>query len=208
MTEEIVNALGGYFETLYNLNRDLITLCGVDVIDNSGQYEVIVKNVIQAVPRLVPYVYNKDVEKYVILPHDGLLEFVDHITFLKDDYESILENHYDFLKNVKIIRNKFEHKMHGARLMGGSSGGLSSFDMTYLIGDREITLTATEIIRFTKDINTLFYKIQKLVNVFAYENGKAGYRYYRRLTRYNFCDFNKILDSEILKIVGKSLFPF
>lgn len=39
MTVEISNALFGYFEALYDLNRNLIMLCGVDVIDNEGQYE-------------------------------------------------------------------------------------------------------------------------------------------------------------------------
>ena len=58
MTSEITNALFGYFETLYDLNRNLITLCGVDVIDNSGQYERYIADIIQAIPRLVPYVYD------------------------------------------------------------------------------------------------------------------------------------------------------
>ncbi len=34
MTVETANALGGYFQALYDLNHDLITLCGMDVIDN------------------------------------------------------------------------------------------------------------------------------------------------------------------------------
>ena len=60
MTVETANALGGYFQALYDLNHDLITLCGMDIIDNSGQYEKYIKNVIQAVPRLVPYDYDKE----------------------------------------------------------------------------------------------------------------------------------------------------
>ena len=74
--------------------------------------------------------------------------------------------------------------------------------------DQKIELTASEIIRFTKDINCTFSRIQKLIDTFAYENGKSDHPYYRRLIRYDFCDFNKILDSDILPIVGKSLFPF
>ncbi len=209
MNKEIANALGGYFETLYDLNRDLITLCGLDIIDNAGQYEVFVKNVIQAVPRLVPYAYKKSDQKYIIVPHDGLLEFSEHISFLKDDYESILRHHYAFLENVKTIRNKFEHKMHGVQLVAsGSVEGSVSFDMTYLTGDQKITLTAAEFIRFTKDINCLFSKIQKLIGAFAYENGKSDHRYYRRLIRYDFCDFNRIYESDILEIIGKAFFPF
>ena len=33
MTTKAANALYRYFETLYNLNQSLITLCGIDVID-------------------------------------------------------------------------------------------------------------------------------------------------------------------------------
>ena len=33
MTVETTNELNGYFQTLYDLNRNLITLCGMDVID-------------------------------------------------------------------------------------------------------------------------------------------------------------------------------
>lgn len=47
MTIQTVNALSGYFQTLYDLNHDLITLCGMDVIDNSGQYEKYIKKLIQ-----------------------------------------------------------------------------------------------------------------------------------------------------------------
>ena len=178
-------------------------------MDNTGHYEKYIKNVIQAVPRLVPYDYDKKNQIYKINRRDELLEFLDQIPFLLDDYESILQRHGEFLSKVKNIRNKFEHKMHGARLVaGGSVGGSVAFDMTYEVGVQKIELTAGEIIRFTKDINCTFSKIQKLIDAFAYENKKSNHPYYRRLIRYDFCDFNIIYDSDILGIVGKSLFPF
>lgn len=209
MTPKSTNALSGYFETLYNLNRDLITLCGLDVIDNSGQYEVYIKNVLQAVPRLVPYVYDKGNEKYVIDSRNGLLEFSDQLPFLKDRYETILQNHLCFLTKVKKIRNKYEHKMHGARLVaGGSISGRATFDMTYEVGEQKIDLTADEFIRFTKDINVLFSDIQKEVDRYAFESNKSDYLYYRRLLRYDFCDFNKLFESPVLHLFGKALFPF
>ena len=171
MTVETANALGGYFQALYDLNHDLITLCGMDIIDNSGQYEKYIKNVIQAVPRLVPYDYDVKNQNYRINRRDGLLEFSDQLPFLLEDYEMILQRHGEFLSKVKIIRNKFEHKMHGARLVaGGSVSGSVAFDMTYEVGDQKIELTASEIIRFTKDINCTFSRIQKLIDTFAYEN--------------------------------------
>jgi len=209
MTVEIANALCGYFETLYELNRDLIKLCGLSVIDNSGQYEKHIKNVIHAIPRLVPYDYDNKKEKYRINHRDGLLEFSDRLPFLQEAYENILQCHIDFLSDVKTIRNKFEHKMHGAKLVGGiSSESLVSFDLAYEVDNQRITLSSGAIIRFVKDLNSLFAKIQKWVDSFAYENGKTDYPYYRRLIRYDFCDFNKIYESDVLGFVGKALFPF
>ena len=209
MTQEIANALIGYFETLYYMNRDLITLCGLDVMDNSGQYESIIKNVIQAVPRLVPYVFSKTEQKYSIDLHDGLLEYSDNLPFLKEEYEEILRHHISVLSDIKIIRNKLEHKMHGVKLVaGGSISNTVDFDMTYMVEEKEITLTAGDIIRLTKDINCIFATVQKAVNVYAIEKRKSDHLYYRRLLRYDFEDFNRIYDSDILGIVGKSLFPF
>lgn len=208
MTTELANALCGYFETLYDLNRHLITLCGVDVIDNYGQYEKYIADIIQEIPRLVPYSFNKKKDIYVIVKRDGLLEFSSDLPFLSADYENLLEKNYDFLSKAKTIRNKFEHKIHGARLMAAGSGSGILFDMTYKLRNGEITLSAGEIIMFTKQINELFSKIQKEVEQFVYERGEAAHPYFRRLIRYNFCDFNKIYDSPVLKLVGKALFPF
>lgn len=208
MTSEITNALFGYFEALYDLNRNLITLCGVDVIDNSGQYERYIADIIQAIPRLVPYVYDRENETYKITRSDGLLEFSAEMPFLKAGYESILKQNYEFLKNVKTIRNKFEHKMHGARLMSAGSGTLILFDMTYMLSNEMITLQSGEIIRFVKQLNELFSTIQREVEAFYTEQGRADSMYCRRLIRYDFCDFNRIYESPLLKSFGKALFPF
>ncbi len=209
MNVKTANALIGYFETLYDLNRDLIALCGADVIANAGQYEKHIKDVIQAVPRLVPYVYNKSEQRYIIDDHDGLLEFSDDLPFLKDDYEKLLRQHLEFLSDIKRIRNKFEHKMHGVRkIAGASSGMVVDFNVTYEIGNNWITIMSSELISFTKDINCIFAKIQELVDSFAQERGVSDYAYYRRLIRYNFRDFNRIYDSDVLAYVGKALFPF
>ena len=207
MTVQIANALGGYFETLYVLNQNLITLCGLDVIDNSGQYEKLVQDVIQAIPRLIPYRRDNGVLR--IDERDGLLEYSDQIEFLKADYEGILQLNYGFLLKAKDVRNKFEHKMHGVRLIaGGSVGGAVSFDMTYAIGDQQITITSGELITLAKSLNTLFAKLQVLVDQFAYEQGKSDHPYYRRLLRYTFTDFNKVYESSVLSIIGKAMFPF
>lgn len=208
MNSEISNALFGYFQTLYDLNRNLITLCGVDVIDNSGQYEKYIADIIQDIPRLVPYVYDRENETYKITESDGLLEFSTEMPLLKAGYESILKQNYGFLKKVKTVRNKFEHKMHGARLMSAGSGSLILFDMTYMLSNEMITIQAGEIIRFVKQLNELFSTIQHQVEEFFTEQNRADSLYCRRLIRYDFCDFNMIYESQLLKQFGKTMFPF
>lgn len=190
------------------MNRDLITLCGADAIDNYGQYEIPAKNVIQAIPKLVPYGQQGNVLK--IYSHDGLLEFSDQLPFLNDDYQSLLKQHYDFLEDVKTIRNKYEHKMHGVKLVRSESSKYTvSFELTYSTKDKNIELRATQFISFAKDLNSLFSKIQKQVGHYAYKNRDSINRaYFDRLTRYDFGNFNRIYDSDVLGIVGMFLFPF
>ena len=222
MTANVTNALYGYFETLYDLNRNIIMLCGLDVIDNAGQYEKRLQEVIQDIPRLIPYKKKKGSEEYVIDKHDGLLEFNAQIPLLDVEYENILKKHCSILVNIKKVRNKFEHKMHAARLTASGSGSISLFEVTYTINGEEFassdnesisspdefTLTASELIDLLKDLNQLFAKIQNLVKDFTYENNTATYAYYRRMTRYDFCNFNKIYESNVLRHLGAALFPF
>lgn len=86
MTIQIANALYRYFEALYELNQNILVLCGVDVLDNYEQYEKQVESVIQLIPRLVPYAQDKNTRGYKIISRDGLLEFSNEIPFLNMDY--------------------------------------------------------------------------------------------------------------------------
>ena len=208
MTIEAANALFRYFEALYDLNRNLITLCGVDVLDNAGHYEKYIESVIHAVPQLLPYTFNKSTRIYEIDTNDGLLEFSDELTFLECSYKSILQKHYSLLAKIKKIRNRFEHRMHGANVVASGSGSISLFDVIYEIDDQDFDLNASEIIALVKDINGIFSKIQKETNAFVYKQKEEWHPYYRRLVRYDFSDFNKIYENDLLRTFGKALLPF
>ncbi len=56
--------------------------------------------------------------------------------------------------------------------------------------------------------NVLFSDTQKEVDRYAFESNKSDYPYFRRLLRYDFCDFNKLYESPVLHLFGKALFPF
>ena len=208
MTITAANALFRYFETLYNLNQNLIALCGTDVFDHKGEQERRIDEVVMAVPRLVPYGFNKKTGAYEIEKADGLMKFSDDIPFLSADYESILQKHKDFLEKAKKVRNKLEHEMHGARIVASSSGTTSLFSITYEVAENEIELCAAELIAFAKDLNILFSKIQELMMQFAREHKCGDHPYYWRLIRYDYADFNKIFESKLLHIFGKALLPF
>ena len=133
MTVTAVNALYRYFQALYNVNQHLIILCGVDVLDNEGQYQEHVEEVVLLIPRLVPYVLNKKTEKYQIRKGDGLLEFSGEIPLLEERYCAILKKHKKVLSSIKAIRNKLEHSMHAAKVIASGSGTSCLFEITYEI---------------------------------------------------------------------------
>ena len=208
MTVEIANALFGYLETLYNLNQKLVKLCGIDVIDDfeSGEKEIL--DIIQDVPRIIPYSFNKKTQTLILKDRDGLLEYKDNISYLKEDYEKILSDNYEFLDKIRKIRNKYEHKMHGVKHKSSGSGSFSLFDYTFMVGDESMEITAGSFIKLIKSVNNLFSKIVLDISKYSYENKKEDYLYYRRITRFDFKNFNKIYDNDILKIVGKIMKKF
>lgn len=208
MTIEIANALFGYLETLYNLNQKLVKLCGIDVIDDFESGEKDILDMIQDIPRIIPYSFNTDTLKLEFKQRDGLLEYQDSILYLKDNYEQILLENYDFLDKIRKIRNKYEHKMHGVKYKSSGSGSLSLFDYIFMVENKSIEITAGSFIKLLKSVNCLFSKIVDDISKFAYQNQKEDYVYYRRITRFDFTDFNKIYDNEILRIVGKIMKKF
>ena len=208
MNNKAANALYRYFETLYSLNQNLIVLCGIDVSDQTVEQERRVDDVVMAIPRLVPYSFNINTSSYEISKSDGLMKFTDELPYLREDYENILRKHNVCLEKVKKVRNKLEHEMHGARVVASSSGTMSLFTVTYDITNDGIYLCATEMIDLVKDMNIMFAELQKLVILFAREHGYDDYPYYKRLVRYDFSDFNKIYDSNLLQVFGKAILPF
>ncbi len=209
MTTTIANALYGYFELLYEFNKKLILLCGLDVQDNSGQYERPLGDIIQAIPRLIPYGSRKGKSSYVIYACDGLMEYSLDLPFLGEDYHDILTHNYSLLEKVKRIRNKYEHKLHGANLVsGGSIDNAVAFDVAYQIDGELVEITAPELISLAKELNRLYSKIQNEVKIYAFETGKEQHAYYRRILRYDFCCFNEIYESNLLITIGKAMYPF
>ena len=209
MNDKIISAVDGYFETLYDLNRNLITFCGTHAFkDDRWKYHRHIQEIICAIPQIVPYVHQKSSDKYVISEKDGLSEFSDEICFLREGYNTILKDHTDFLVRIKELRNKYEHQMHCVEFRSTGGGTNQLFYLVYRTPKGTTTLYSNEFIDLVKDINVLFSEIQKEIHEYVYIRAQQYDPYCQRLLRYDFSDFNKIYDSSILHIVGKAFLPF
>lgn len=204
MNLEIANAMSGYIETLYETNQKLISICGIDVCyHNIGDYEKMVLDIIQNIPKLVPYSFSVKKDLLFFKETDGLLEYSDEIVYLRENYDKILANHTETLKKVKEIRNKYEHKMHGIKYQSSGSGTNSLFDIEFKLDDKKVKIYAGELIKLLKDINILFARIVQDISIYAYKKDKTDYLYYQRITRFDFTDFNEIYESSLLRKIGK-----
>ena len=75
------DALFRYFEELYGLNQNVIALCGTNGFDIMEKQERRMDEVMITIPRLVPYGKNKKSKLYEIKKSDGLMNFLEDITF-------------------------------------------------------------------------------------------------------------------------------
>lgn len=208
MDTNIANAVGGYFETLYNINVTLIKLCGTDIFDHHDSDEKLVLDIIQDIYRLFPYKYDNEKKVLMLDNTGGLIEFKDAFDFLEKDFSNILKNNYEFLDSIRKIRNKYEHKMHAVKIVGRASGSLMLFDFRFIIGKGNITLYAGNFIRLLTQLNSVYSKIQSDVASFAYKNGESDHLYYMRLSKFEFSDFEKIYKDDNLRLIGKLMHTF
>lgn len=208
MNLEIANAMYGYLETLYTMNRKLLKLCGTDAINDFENDSKELMDIIQDIPRLIPYSYNNKKNSLEYVEKNGLLEFKGEIVYLTDEYNKILEENYIFLDKVRKIRNKYEHKMHGIKFMSSGSGSFSLFNFGFAVDGEDIAVSAREFIKLIKLLNILFSKIVHEISMYAYENNKSEYLYYKRITRFDFIEFNELYDSELIRKIGKIMKDF
>lgn len=209
MNIEIANAMYGYFETLYIMNQNLIKLCGAEIFYyRFSEFEKLILDIIQDIPRLVPYSYDNKKQDLNLDNSNGLLEYQAEIKYIKEDYQNILDKYKDTLNKIRKIRNKYEHKMHDVKYQSSGTGTMSLFDIEFKVNKEFIRIYAGELIRLIKEINILFSKIAQEISIFAYQNGKGGYAYYERICRVGFKDFNDIYESNILRKIGKVMNKF
>lgn len=208
MNVEIANSLSGYIESLYNLNKKLIKVCGIDCMSDDGDGEKEILDIIQEIPRIIPYCVKRGTSDLVFSDRDGLLEYSEEIEYLRSEYENILKENYSFLSKIKQIRNTYEHKMHGVKNEYTGSGTFLPFEFGFKIDGKEMRVASSEFIGVIKQVNILFSRLISDVAKFARQEKKDTYPYYKKITRFDFKDFNSIYDSELLRTIGKVMYEF
>lgn len=212
MNSIMSNDLFGYFQTLYEANRKFIMLCGHDCHNMQQGSKKLLLDLIQDLFKLLPFVREKNNEVLKICKTDGLLEYDEHFGFLYNDYANILNKYHRVLYNLKKIRNKYEHKMHALKEVASGDGSFTMFEFEFEVEDKgeiiEKTITYRDIVGVLKNVNILFSKMQNEVEKYALENNILTSSYYIRLLRVNFIEFNRIIDSDIVRLVGKTMFDF
>ena len=159
--------------------------------------------------QLIPYRYVKSKRVLEIDEKAGLIEFINVFGYLLNEYKMMLAIHYNTLDNVRIVRNKYEHKLHDL-FFEYSIGdeNMPSFFYAIKSGKKEVQINSADLILLLKDLNKLFSKLVCSVKEYAEENGKDDYPIYNRIDRFSFLDFNTIYDSNLLHTIGKLQFDF
>lgn len=145
MNLKIANALYGYFETMYIMNQRLIQLCGYNIMACNELPTKLLLDIVQDVPRVIPYMYERKDEKLVLAKRNGLLEFQDEIPYLRSDYAKILEDHYSFIDTVRKIRNKYEHRMHDVDWLGTVGGPFNYFDVQFEVNEEVLNVNGKKL---------------------------------------------------------------
>lgn len=206
MDLKIANALYGYFETMYIVNKRLIKLCGYNIMVCSELPTKELLDIIQDLPRLIPYEYYNG--KLVLSTRNGLLEFQNDIPCLKSKYEDILSNHYDFLDVVRKIRNKYEHRMHDIEWLGSVGSPFSFFDVQFDVNGEIYNIQGTKLICLVKELNILFSTLSSGIQEYASANNLSSYPFNQKLCRFDYLDFNEIYDSKLLDKIGNIMYEF
>ena len=164
--------------------------------------------IIQDIPRIIPYSYDYKSKKQILKDKDGLLEFKYDISYLKNSFESILENNYFLLEKIRKIRNKYEHKIHDIKLLASYGDIDGMFDYSFKNHNDRVHVNTMDIVMLFKQLNTLFSQVVDDIKSWAEDNNYETHPYYYKLSRFDFKDFNSIYESDLLSKIGRMLYKF
>ena len=98
--------------------------------------------------------------------------------------------------------------MHEIKRRSSISGKYSFFEFVFKVKDEMIKIGAKELVDLIKQLNVLFSKLIKDIKKNISDEEKTNHPYYKRITRFDFENFNQIYDSKLLWIIGNCMIDF
>lgn len=109
--------------------------------------------------RMIPF---KGEETIHLIIDDGICLLRKNINFLLDDLNKILQKNEKILKNIRKIRNKYEHEPHNIKSAFSTGSGAYSGIGFYYKKDL-VSINTMELTYIIYDLNVLMDKIKQLV---------------------------------------------
>ena len=210
--KDFVGNLYVYCEELYNTNKKLIELVGLDCINNAPQMESIFLFLSCSLMRLVPCNRQNKEKKLALSWEDGILPFKNELSFLENDYNQLFCSHNVLLETIKDVRNKIEHCPHKLDFQSSDSGTqILPIIRFKLQGEaKNWQLNSEDIVSLIKNLNEIFDKIIKELRayVFTHYPEKQSHPYYQRLCKLDYRRFNHLLESPLLRDISKLMQDF
>ena len=203
MSPTIINSIYKYIEVLYENNQKLIKLFGINSLYAITDGSKDILNLIQDIPRLIPYSYSKEDNKLYLINNDGLLQYEKEMPDLKKHYKKIIEENEECLKKVKRIRNKYEHILHNVELQSCFKENNIWFEYRFEIENKKCCIDSKELIQLFEDLNILYNGLISKMLEYVYKNELNNT--YGFLEKVNLLGFNKLYESEILYEIGKAI---
>lgn len=173
-TRAFLDGVYPYFKILEGANKKLR-----DLLDNSydkapHENEELFYQIASDIIRLYPY----SKKEKNIKNGCGILLLKQHISFIVDDYQKLLENSklVSALNTILEVRNKYEHEPHNISFASSLSSS-NSCSMRVQYKDRYLSLSTTWMTNIIYDLNTIFEKIKDLY-MQTMDNCDAKYREY------------------------------
>jgi hypothetical protein len=203
---KISSAIRDYIRTLHFVNADFIKVAAFDAIRNNDE-DYLISKLSSNLMRLLPIKSNKK-RKIIELDYSaGLLEFNDEYPFLDSGFKDIINNNYDLVNNLRIIRNKYQHKLHGIVHKSTGSGSSSLLTITIIVDGKEHEISCDQILNVIEELNNIYGKLLSLV-IEKYYIEPFPNLYFENLKRFDFIEYNKVLRSNNLKSIGKIFHDF
>ena len=197
---EFVNGVFPYFKMLEKINEDFLRLLKDHQKNTPYENTELLYGIASELTRLVPAKYSDPIgEEYLYklekIENDGLLLLKKDIPFLLDDYKQLLSNDMcaNELRNIKIIRNKYEHQPHNIRFVC-SVGGERMFTIGMEYKNETLIVGTSILFQIIYKLNEIFDKIKELYrNSFGEEDAKLKeYPCYTTICNMPLQDFNKV----------------